>query len=183
MGPERNQNNGSLIISEPIFLVIGKIMRPHGIHGELLMQIHTDFPERIIENYRVYVGEDHLPLVIRSRRIDKKGLLVSFESLNNPEAVKHLSNMWVYVRSDEIPSLPEGDYYQHELIGLRVENEGGLLFGVISQVLETGGNDVFVVTSLTGSEFLIPFAPGIVDSIDLAKRVVVVQLIEGLLPD
>lgn len=173
--------DGSLENSEPEYLVIGRLGRPHGVKGEILMQVHTDFPERIKKNYRVYIGQKYQPYLVRSCRLSRKGLLIAFDALTDPEALNILTNEWVFVRVNDVPDLPEGEYYHHQMLGLRVEDDNGQLVGHVLQILETGGNDVLIVVTPKSDEVLIPVSPNIVRSIDLENSVIKIQLIEGLL--
>jgi 16S rRNA processing protein RimM len=77
MDSQSEQPTGSPSSGEPVFLVIGKLRRPHGVHGEILMDILTDFPERVRPGLTVYLGEDHRPMKIHSRRTHQNAFLVS----------------------------------------------------------------------------------------------------------
>jgi 16S rRNA processing protein RimM len=90
----------------------------------------------------------------------------------------------MYVSAADRPPLPEGEYYHHQLIGLRVMDDTGQFLGLISGILETGGaNDVYVVTSQENRELLLPDIEDVVLSIDLKAGEMRVHLLPGLLPD
>lgn len=172
---------GSPSQGEPVFLVIGKIRRPHGIKGEQIMEIHTDFPERIVPGMRVFVGGNRQPMQIRSTRPHKDMMLVSFEGIDTPEDAGMLRNSLVYVHGDDRPTLPEGEYYHHELIGLQVVTESGETLGEIAELLSTGANDVLVVRPDAGGEILIPLIDEVVLEVDLDSGTMQVRLIPGLI--
>lgn len=174
---------GSLNSGEPVFLVVGRLRRPHGVHGEILMDVLTDFPERLRSGLSVYVGEDHQPLVIRSLRQSNLALLVAFEPYRDPESVGVLRNQFIYVRADDRPPLPEGEYYHHQLVGLRVVTDEGVALGRLTSILETGANDVYVVTQESGQEVLLPAISSVILDIDLEQGEMQVHLLPGLLPD
>ena len=88
------------------FLAVGILRKPHGIMGEILMELLTDFPERITKGKKIYLGEGHEQVIIRSARNSNNGLLVHLENIESREAVVELRNKVVYVRCDEIPNLP-----------------------------------------------------------------------------
>jgi 16S rRNA processing protein RimM len=174
------QPTGSPSSGEPVFLVIGKLRRPHGVHGEIIMDIFTDFPERIHPGITFYVGENHRPLVLRSCRQHQNSLLLAFEAFQNRDEVGALRNQWVYVHSVDRPSLPEGDFYHHQILGLKVIDEKGNILGTVIEILETGANDVLVVRPTEGADILIPVVDSVVRNIDLGAGEILVQLIPGI---
>jgi 16S rRNA processing protein RimM len=127
---------GSPAPGEPVFLVIGKLRRPHGVEGEILFEVITDFPERLRKGKEVFVGEAHRLEKIASRRTHDKGLLLSFEGYPDVDRVAELVNELVYVRTDSLPPLPEGEYYFHQLIGLSVVDPQGVRLGRIAEIIE-----------------------------------------------
>jgi len=162
------------------FLVVGKLHRTHGVRGEMVMEVITDFPERLRPGARVFVGENRQPFHIKRCRPVVNGMLLLFDELTTLEAAGEWRNAIVAVRADEIPSLPEGEYYHHELIGLHVVSDTGLELGRVAQILETGANDVCVVRSEGGQEVLIPVLDEVLLEIDLAAGVMRVHLLDGL---
>jgi 16S rRNA processing protein RimM len=165
---------------EPVYLAVGFIRRPHGVHGEMVMDLHTDFPERMKRGRKLLVGEDHQSLTLTSVRPHQAGLLVSFQGIDTPEQAGLLRNHWVYIRASEAPKLPEGKIYQHELIGFQVLDEIDQPLGELVEILETGANNVYVVRDVTGREILLPAIPEVVLETDTSQRVMRVHLLEGL---
>lgn len=163
-------NTGSPQPGEPVFLVVGKLRRSHGVKGEMSMEILTDFPQRLRRHRTVYVGEKHEPLVIDSVRRQDQAMLIAFEGLEDCDVVARLRNQLVYVQASELPALPEGEYYYHQLIDLSVVDEQGRELGVLTEILETGANDVYVVTGADGKELLLPVLENVVLGVDLEKR-------------
>ncbi len=172
---------GSPMPGEPVFLVVGKLRRPHGVHGELWMDVLTDFPERLLPGLTVYAGENHQALRIHLCRSHGSSLLITFEGFSDPEMSGALRNELVYVRADDIPRLPEGEYYHHQILGLRVVGEDGNDLGTITDILETGANDVCVIRQESGKELLLPMVDSTILEINLAKGVMRVHLLEGLI--
>jgi 16S rRNA processing protein RimM len=172
---------GSPTVGEPEYLVVGFLRRPHGISGELLMDVHTDFPERLKTGKTVFVGDDYQPMVIASRRPHASGMLVRFRGIKSPEEAGMYRNTWVYVPTANRPVLPEGEYYHHQLIGLNVVTDEGRDLGVLADILETGANDVYVVRAVDGNEMLLPAIPPVVLEVSLADRQMRVHLLEGLI--
>lgn len=171
---------GSLSVSEPEYLVVGFLRRPHGLRGELIMDVHTDFPERLKPGLTLFVGDDYEPKVIASRRPHGAAMLVRFRGIKTPEAAGIYRNTWVYVPAANRPALPEGEYYHHQLVGLTVVDENGNPLGVLADILETGANDVYVVKKPDGGELLLPAIPSVILDVDLADRQMKVHLLDGL---
>ncbi len=172
---------GSSSAGEPAFLAVARFRRPHGVRGEVLVEVLTDFPERLQPETVVYAGETHRRLVIRSQRSHNEGLLLAFVGLDTPEAVGQFRHQFLYVSSADRPPLPEGEYYHHQLLGLSVETDDGRRLGRLTEILETGANDVYVVTPERGGEILLPVIPEVVLDVDLAAGRMRVHLPEGLL--
>jgi 16S rRNA processing protein RimM len=179
--PERPA--GSPLPGEPDFLVVGKLRRTHGLHGELLMEVYTDFPERLLPGVIVYLGQEHRRLHIRSLRFHDQLLLIAFDDYHDAESAAELRNQLVYVRAADRPPLPDGEYYHHQLLGLNVVSNDGRYLGVLTQILDTGANDVYVVLSETGSELLLPAIESVILDIDLERGEMRVHLLPGILPE
>jgi len=172
---------GSPTVGEPEYLVVGFLRRPHGVKGEILMDVHTDFPERLKTGLTVFVGNEYQPMVLASRRPHAAGLLVRFHGIKTPEEAGLYRNTWVYVPAANRPELPEGEYYHHQLLGLNVITDEGVDLGVLVDILETGANDVYVVREADGKETLLPAIPSVILDIRIADRQIRVHLLDGLI--
>jgi 16S rRNA processing protein RimM len=164
----------------PTFLVVGMLRRPHGVRGEMIMDVMTDFPERIQPGLLVFAGESYQPLHVRRCRGYANGLLVLFEEINDSEAAGLWRNALISIKTDTVPDLPEGEYYHHQVLGLRVVSDTGLELGKVTRILETGAHDVCIVRSEAGRELLIPMVDQFILQIDLAAGLMRVHLIEGM---
>ena len=180
---QKSVPSGSSDKGEPEFLVVGKLRRPHGVRGEILMDVLTDFPERLKLDVTVYVGDQFQPLCIRNTRKHRQALLVSFEEYNNRESAGELRNKFVYVQAKDRPPLPDGEYYYHELIGLQVDTDAGETLGVLTDILETGANDVYIVSPDQGQDILLPAIPSVVLEINLEQGRMLVHILPGLISD
>ena len=173
------QDTGSSQPGEPVFVVVGKLRRPHGFKGEMLMDVLTDFPQRLRERKVVYVGETHEPLTLETVRAQDRALLVAFVGLKDGDAVGRLRNQMVYVKVSDLPKLPAGEYYHHQLIDLQVVDDQGQALGGLTDILETGANDVYVLTSPAGNDLLLPASEGVIWQVDLERREIRVHPPEG----
>lgn len=177
------QTAGSPGSGEPVFLVVGKLRRPHGVRGELVMEVITGFPERLRSGVTVYVGDHHKVERIRSCRSNGATLLVAFDSYRDPETSGTLRNQYVYVRADDRPPLPEGEYYHHQLLGLQVVSDEGRVLGKLVEILDTGANDVYIVRPERGTDILLPAIGSIIKAVDLVDKRITVHLLPGLVED
>ena len=188
MSPRRaytTQTNaaGSPDSGEPAFLAVGKLRHAHGVHGEILMEVFTDFPDRLQPGSILYLGQEERQLRLIKCRGHREGLLMTFEGYSTPEEIGQFRNQMVFVKSEDRPPLAEGEYYHHQLIGLRVVTREGESIGMVTEILETGASDVLVVRQDTGPEVLIPIADAFIQGIDLARSVITVQMIPGMLAE
>lgn len=180
----KNANTGSPAEGEPVYLAVGLLRRPHGVRGEIMLEIQTDFPERLEVGETFYIGDDYLPVTISTRREHNKGLLLSFKGIQDRDEIGRFRNQRLYVRLSDWPPLPEGEYYDHELIGLTVIEEAtGKTLGELKEIITTGANDVYVVESESGSEILLPAIPDVILDVDLAGHQMSVYLLPGLVDD
>lgn len=174
--------------SEPRYLLLGEILRPHGIRGELRMRVLTDYPERIPDLDHVFLAESidsSSPTIyhVVSMRMHKGYALLTLAGINDRSEADLLRQLQVMVAFEDAIPLEEGEFYLYQLWGLRVETSSGEILGTIKDVLETGANDVYIVDSPQYGEVLIPATQETILETDIAQGRVVVSLPEGLLPD
>jgi len=172
---------GSPAAGEPAFLAVGKVRRPHGVTGDVLVEIYTDFPERLQPKAVVYMGENHLLLTICRQRFHNDGVLLAFDGYTTPEQVGRFRNQVLYIKSAEAVELPEGEFYFHDLLGLSVLDETGEPLGEVTEIMLTGANDVYVVTNDAGRELLLPAIAEVILDVDLVSKSMKVHLLPGLL--
>ncbi len=165
---------------EPVYLTVGFLRRPHGLGGEVIMDLHTDFPERMKSGRKLLVGEQHKPFTLTGVRPHQAGLLVKFKGINSAEEAGQFRNQWVYIKASEAPPLPEGKIYQHQLLGFQVVDDTERSLGELVEILETGANNVYVVKDEAGHELLLPAIPSVILDIDTERHLVRVHLLEGL---
>jgi len=169
-------------MEKPHYLIIGRVLKPWGYRGEIKVKILTDFPERFASLRTVYLGDDAKPFSVeRARLHGGNAALLKLAGIDSPEADAKLREQLVQVAIEDAVKLPEGKVYLYQLIGLRVRATDGQLLGEITDVLDTGANDVYVAQSDDGTrEILLPAIPDVVKEISLERGEIVVELIEGL---
>jgi 16S rRNA processing protein RimM len=178
--PEKDPMSGSPTPGEPLFLAVGKLRRSHGIGGEILMDVLTDFPQRLRVGKTVFLGDEHAPYEISNVRSQDRALLMSFVGINDSDEASLLRNKIVYIQADSLPILPEGEYYHHQLLGMAVLDENHTPLGFLTDILETGANDVYVVTDPDGKETLLPAIESVILEIDLQRREMRVKNLDWL---
>ena len=165
---------------EPVYLTVGFLRRPHGVQGEIIMDLHTDFPERMKKGRKLFVGDEHQLMTLTNVRPHQAGLLVKFKGFETPEDAGKLRNQCVYIKAKDASPLPVGQIYQHELFGFRVVDESDNALGELVEIIETGANNVYVVRDDSGKEILLPAIPSVILELDLVNRFMRVHLLEGL---
>ena len=178
--PPNNQNDaGSELVHEPAFLVLGKLRRAHGVQGEIALEVHTRLLELLDPECIVYVGEEHQPFTIEKSRWKQDLLLLKFLDVDDRTTASDLTNEWVYIKSEELPTLPDDDeFYFHDLLGLEVVFSNGEAIGILEEILETGANDVFLVRNEAGKETLIPVVEEFIIDVDMENEKIIVEPFE-----
>jgi 16S rRNA processing protein RimM len=172
-------------LSQPEFryLAIGRVVRAHGVRGELSVAVMTDFPERFAETEWVYLGNETeaTPYRLEKHRWHKDNVLLTLAGVATRTEAERLAGQLVQVPLEEAMPLPEGSYYLYQLMGLQVYTVDDELLGTITSIIETGANDVYVVTNTNGVEVLLPAIPDVVKSVEIEQKRMTVALIEGLI--
>jgi 16S rRNA processing protein RimM len=168
--------------TEPRFLVIGRIIKAHGVGGEVRVEVLTDLPERFTWLETVFLGrDDPRPVRVEGVRFHQSWALVKLAGYDSREAVMGLRGEWLQVPEEESIPLEEGEYFLYQLVGLQVHTEEGDHLGELVQVLETKANNVFIVQCQHG-EVLLPDIDEVIKSIDFETGRMIVHLLPGLLP-
>lgn len=163
-------------------VLIGEVLRPQGLSGELRIYPLTNDPERFLELQEVILrrGETDQHFKIIKARLQMEFVLLTIEGIDSVEQAEKYRGWEVRIDRSDVPPLKEGWYY-FELEGMQVY-EGDLLLGTLSQVLETGANDVYVVKGSKG-EICVPALKSVVQRVDVPGRRMDVILPLGLLED
>jgi 16S rRNA processing protein RimM len=169
---------GSRTKSEPAFLVLGKLRRAHGVSGEIALDVYTSMLELLAIAEVVFIGDTYQPYTIQATRWKGNLLLLKFEGVDDRSVVSQLTNELIYTRTDQLPALDEDEFYLHQLIGLDVYDTDDHLLGVLTEIIETGANDVYLVRDQTGAEVLIAAVEERIVDIDLEAGKMVVSKIE-----
>jgi 16S rRNA processing protein RimM len=172
-------------------VIVGRIGRPHGIRGEVIIGVRTDEPDlRFAVGAAVDAGPSpdgevpagRAPLRVAAARWHSGQLLVAFAGVTDRTAASELTGRWLSVDSSQLPAAPDPDEFRdHELIGLAVRTPGGEAVGVVTDVLHYGQDLLVVQRPAAGPDVLVPFVKAIVPEVDVAAGVVVIDPPPGLL--
>ncbi len=169
-------------------LVVGRVVKPHGITGELVVDVRTDAPqERFAAGNRLQLkpsrgGGEPREVEVQSARPHGGRLLVRLSGLIDRDGAERVRGHLFVVDSADLPPLDDPDeYYDHELEGMTVRTVGGLEVGRVGEVLHTGAGELLSVRTDSGSEVLVPFVGAIVTAVSRAERLIEIDPPEGLL--
>ena len=167
--------------TEPRFLVVGQIAKPHGVRGDVRVVPYTELPERFRWLDEIYVGEkEPYSVKIEDVRFHKTWVLLKLAGYDDRDAAAKLRGKLLQIREDQAIPLEEDEYFLYQLEGMTVATDEGTLLGELVRVIETGANNVFVVQGQFG-EILLPDTAEVVCDIDFDKSCITVHLLPGLL--
>jgi len=163
---------------------VGKIVNTHGIHGEVKVEEITDNKERFSPGELVFIETDHYdlkPLTIVHTRPHKNHQLITFEEVTTLSEAEALKGKYIKVKEEQLPSLKQGEYYIYQILNCEVYTMDNEFVGNVTNILKTGANDVWVITSEEGQEYLIPFIKDVVKEINVEEGKIKIEVMEGLL--
>jgi 16S rRNA processing protein RimM len=169
-------------------VIVGRVRRPHGVRGELLIDVMTDEPDAVYASGRRVFGgsvegdavDDAPALTVLETRPLKDGLLVRFSEISDRNAAETWNGRHLLVPEEELAPLEEGQVYIHELKGMTVQLSSGELVGTIADVFEAPQGLLLDIARDRGT-VLVPFASDIVTEVDRVRRVVRIDPPPGLL--
>lgn len=161
------------------YLEAGKIVTTHGIRGEVKIMPYTDTPELLAEFDRLFIGKNKDELIIERSRVFKNMVIAKIEGVDTPEAAEKLRNKLLYMHRDDL-ELDDDTYFIQDLIGIEVRDaDSGKVYGTISDVMQTGANDVYVIKG-PDREYLVPAIADVVVSTDIDENIMTIRPLDGL---
>jgi 16S rRNA processing protein RimM len=167
----------------PEFLVVGRIVRPHGIRGILIVEPQSKFIMDIRPGTVIYLGSNRDPVSVLQFSPHRKRYLLKILSSNSREDADMYRDKMVHLRFEDTEPIPDGDYYDWQLLGMNVITDDGETLGMLAEIIETGANDVYLVRADSDEEILLPAIESVIKIVNLDDNTMVVHLIPGLLPD
>ena len=158
-------------------IVIGKIVAPHGVRGDIRILPQTETPELFLELDYLLL-ENGQKLNLTRARFQKNLVLVSTQEIQTMDEAEKLRGKNVLIKKEDLPKLPEGRFYVSDLIGFLCVDSGGNKIGEFKDTLQTGSTDVFVIINDEGKEILVPAIAENILQIDTENKKIIVHLPE-----
>ncbi len=164
-------------------LRVGVITTTHGVRGEVKVYPTTDDAGRFLELTDIWLdtGKERIPLKIQNVKFFKNMVILKFEGYDDINAVQTWRQKDLFITRDQAVDLEEDEYFIGDLIGLAVEDEEGNPLGVLKDVLETGANDVYLVSRPGDKDLMLPAIKDCIREVDLEAGVMRVRVLPGLL--
>ena len=164
------------------YLETGKIVGTHGIKGELRVECWCDSPDFLNKKKKVYLQEGKQCLEVRSR-VHKHIAIMKVKGIDTIEEAERLRNKVLYMDRNDV-QLEEGAYFIQDLIGMEVYDvDNGTLYGKVTDVMQTGANDVYQITADDGKNYLIPVIDEVVITISVDEEKIFIRPLKGIFDD
>ena len=160
-------------------VLIGRIVAPHGVRGDLRILPDTDRPEIFKKLKTIYIGGK--PCHLLSARPHKNVYILHVEGVDDRNMAETLISKVVEVPFSELPQREEGSYYYFQLIGLQVVTEDGKAVGTVKEIIETGANNVYSISTPEGKEILLPAFRDCILDVNVDEKRMTIHVMEGLL--
>jgi len=159
------------------------VLKPRGLEGELKVAIITSFPNHFKKIDTLFVKDKNTwqSYTVNRVRLTNKFVFLQFEGIQTAEQAEVLRNKELCVSTEQLQELETDEYYIHDLIGLQVFDEQGLLLGTIADVETYPGNDIYVLDNGQGQQYLIPAIRDVIKEVDIQSKRITIHVIEGLL--
>jgi len=165
------------------YYLIGRILKPHGVRGAFKVLIETDFPERFTRDESIIIEHqgEYKRFALQEVKFLNRGMVVlKAEGIDSPEEAVRYKNAGLVVTEEELTPLEDGMYYHHDIIGCRVVRSGEEI-GFVKEIFFNGGTDIYVVEAGDGRTVMIPAVKAFVKNVDVEKKEIEVELIEGMI--
>lgn len=162
---------------------VGVISSTHGLKGEVKVFPTTDNVKRFdsLKNCKLDTGKGFLDLEVQNVKFFKQFAILKFKGIDNINDIEKYRGKDLWITRENAVSLEEDEYFIADLIGLKIYTDKDELFGELKDVIKTGANDVYVVTTTAGKEVLLPATKECILDIDLNKKQIIVNILKGLL--
>lgn len=161
------------------YIEVGQIVNTHGLKGEVKVNPWTDFPE-VYSSFECVFTNDGTEYKINGIKYQKGCVLLKLDGVDNIDDAEKMRGNTLYVPRELFDSLPENTYLIADIIGLAVK-DSDTVYGVISDVITTGSNDVYIVKGESYPQLLIPAVKDVVKEINIEKGYVLVDIPKGLI--
>jgi 16S rRNA processing protein RimM len=162
--------------------IIGKVLKPQGIQGEVKVEIITSFPEHFEQLSEIYIEQNKfVKLEVQQTRFSKDFVFIKFKKIKSRDDAETLRDKYLYVPDEELYPLEDDEFYHHQLIGMKVFDQDEIFIGTIKDIEVYPVNDILNIESENKETFLIPVVKDFIKKVDFKSQKVTVHIIEGLL--
>ena len=170
----------------PEWIEVGRISRPHGVHGEVRVSLSSDNPERYLPGAQFHARpgrmgvagprlREQLQLTVASIRGGEDFPIVGFREITDRDSAETLCGYVLEVRSSQLPELDEDEFYPFDLVGLEARDPSGSALGRVSDVVESPAHPILLISLAAGGEALAPFVRAAVPVVDIEEGFLVVD--------
>lgn len=163
-------------------IILGEIVKPHGLNGAVKVKSFAESPESFVRPTRLFLVSadgNRVELSVQSASPMGKLVTLKLEGIHTREQAEDLVGNRIVVNREDLPAADEDEYYWYDLMGMRVYDSTGTYYGIITSILPTGANDVFVVEGTKGEEILIPGTLDSVLEVNIPERKMVIEPLYG----
>ncbi|MBT4124843.1 MAG: 16S rRNA processing protein RimM [Chloroflexi bacterium] len=181
----KNLSDNSPDKKDENLVVVGRVRRPTGIKGAVLVEVYSGIPDRFVAGDVVIAGGKEYEIVATGKSGDSAKL--TFASIDSIEKADPLRDLELSVPAEDLPENPPGVYYHYEIIGNAVSTIDGQQLGTLTEILETGSNDVLIITPESEAdkkkpaEILIPVLDGVIVNVDKENNTMEIDPPDGIL--
>jgi 16S rRNA processing protein RimM len=166
---------------EPDYVEIGKILKPHGLRGQVKVLSYAASIERFSKGKEIYLTREKgkHPFIVSEAKGSGNTFIIKLQGWDNRQAAEALTGSSLYVRKEALKELPKGEFYWIQLIGSRVFDEQSRCIGILEHIFSTPAHDIWVVKSGL-KEFFVPAVEEYIASVNQDQKEIRLRAIHGL---
>ena len=164
-------------------LKVGILSSTHGVHGEMKVFPTTDDVRRFkkLKEVMLLKGDEYLPLKIEGVKFFKQFVIIKFEGYDSINDIEKYKGMGIFVTRENAVPLKKDEYFMADLLGLGVIDDEGRVLGELTDIMQTGANDVYVIKLKAGGELLLPAIKQCILDVDINEGIMKVHVLKGLM--
>ena len=164
-------------------LKVGILSSTHGVHGEMKVFPTTDDVKRFkkLKEVMLLKGDEYLPLKIEGVKFFKQFVIIKFEGYDSINDIEKYKGMGIFVTRENAVPLKKDEYFMADLLGLGVIDDEGRVLGELTDIMQTGANDVYVIKLEAGGELLLPAIKQCILDVDINEGIMKVHVLKGLM--
>ena len=162
--------------------LIGIILKPQGIKGEIKIKPVSPDPDRFYDLEHVFINSVEVQkYIVEKIRVSGEFVFLKFDGVNSRNEAEELRGKEILVMQDQLIDLEKNEYFVHDLIGCSVIDQNGNLVGEIVDIMQQSSNDIYVIKDSQAREHLIPAISDVIKQVDIAGKKIFIHVMEGLL--